>query len=327
MGSPPTLEGLYYEVRAFPIELRERVLMAVQAREGTIGEIAEVFSVSVGFVFRLLRRFRELGNIEPKPHGGGPAPLFDGPKLEELKALVQDRPDATLEELREQLQEKAHIEPSRPTVCRALQKLDLRRKKKRFFAQERKPKEREAFLQKVQELDAGQMVFIDERGSNINLSRTYARAPAGQRVEEALPENTPASISTAGTLGADKLLACCSLEGAFDGEAFATFIEEMVAPELKPGNTVIMDNVSIHQSPRVKAAIESKGATLLPLPTYSPDFDPIEPFWSKVKTHLRKIKARTADKLYAGLGAAIKLVTPQDIHGWFTYCGYYFTSA
>ena len=170
------------------------------------------------------------------------------------------------------------------------------------------------------------MIFIDEMGSNIDLTRRYDRAPGGQRVEEALPRNTPATLSTAGALSANKLLACCCLEGAFDSEAFVAFIERMVVPQLKAGNVVVMDNVSIHLSPRVKSAIESAGAQLLLLPAYSPDFDPIEPCWSKVKTHLRKVKARTVDLLYQAIGSACSLITPRDIRRWFINCGFNFTS-
>lgn len=309
-------------MRSYPIELRERVVKAVEQREGSIEAVAKTFSVGTTFIYKMLRQKEESGSLRPKPHGGGFAPLIDEPELKELRQLVEQQPDATLEELRDQLRQRAQVDASLPMVCRALQKLGLPRKKKRFFAQERNAKKRRAFRRKVQQLEPEEFVFIDEMGANINLSRRYARAPKGQRVEEALPQNTPANVSVAGALGARKLLAVCCIEGAFDGEAFAAFIEQMVVPQLEPGQTVLMDNVPTHQAARVESALKSAEATLLNLPAYSPDLDPMEPFWSKVKTHLRKVKARTVEALYKAIGSGMQLVTAEDICGWFSHAGY-----
>ena len=239
----------------------------MEQREGTIEQVAKLFMVGTTFIYKLFRQKEETGSIAPKPHGGGIKPMLDTPKLESLRQLVEEQPDATLEELQHKLQKQAQVKPSLPILCRALQKLGLPRKKKRFFAQERNAKKRRHFLKKVQESDPAKLVFIDEMGANINLSRPYARAPKGKRVEEALPCDTPTNLSVAGALGSRKLLATCCLEGAFDGEAFVAFIEQMVAPHRTPEN-VLMDNVPTHQSAKVKAAIESTGAQLLNLPPY-----------------------------------------------------------
>jgi transposase len=311
-------------MRGYPIELRERVMRAVEQREGSIEEVAKLFLVSPTFIYKLSRQKEATGTVDPKPHGGGLAPMLAGSKLEQLRRLVQAQPDATLAELQRQLQQQARVKPSRPTVCRALQKLGLRRKKKRFYAQERDPKQRAQFLHKVQQLDPRKLVFIDEMGVNLNLTRTHARAPGAERVAEALPRNTPPNVSVAGALGARRLLAACCVEGAFDGAAFAAFIEQMVVPRLRPGDTVLMDNVPTHQSARVASAIESVGAQLLKLPAYSPDLAPIEPYWSKLKGHLRTAKARSRGLLDQALAAGMKLVTAADIRGWFANCGYDF---
>jgi transposase len=309
-------------MRRYPVELRERVVRAVEQRESTIEAVAKVFSVGTTFIYKMLRQKEETGSIAPKPHGGGFAPLIDEPELKELRQLVQEQPDATLEELRDRLQQRMRVDASLPMVCRALQKLGLPRKQKRFFARERNKKKRRMFQRKVRKLEPEKFVFIDEMGANINLTRRYARAPRGQRVEEALPQNTPANVSVVGALGARQLLAACCIEGAFDGEAFTAFIEQAVAPQLRPGQTVLMDNVPTHQSARVESAIQSSGATLLNLPAYSPDLDPMESFWSKVKNYLRKAKARTAEALYRAIGSGMKLVTAEDIRGWFSHSGY-----
>jgi transposase len=312
-------------MRGYPVELRERVMRAVEQREGSIEQVAKLFMVSPTFIYKLSRQKEATGKVDPKPHGGGLAPMLAGSKLEQLRRLVQAQPDATLAELQRQLRQQAQVKPSRPTVCRALQKLGLRRKKKRCYARERDPKQRAQFLHKVQKLDPQKLVFIDEMGVNLNLTRTHARAPGAQRVVEALPRNTPPNVSVAGALGARKLLAACCVEGAFNGEAFAAFIEQMVVPRLQAGDTVLMDNVPTHQSARVAAAIKSAGAQLLKLPAYSPDLAPIEPYWSKLKGHLRTAKARSLDLLNKALAVGMKLVTAADIRGWFVHCGYNFT--
>lgn len=309
-------------MRSYPVELRERVVKAVEQREGSIEAVAKLFSVGTTFIYKMLRQKEEIGSLSPKPHGGGFARLIDEPELKELRQLVEEQPDATLEEFRDRLRQRAQVDASLPMVCRALQRLGLPRKRKRFFAQERNAKKRRAFRRKVQKLEPEKFVFIDEMGANINLSRRYARAPKGQRVEEALPQNTPANVSVAGALGARKLLAACCIEGAFDGEAFAAFIEQMVVPQLEPGQTVLMDNVPTHQAARVESAIKSAEATLLNLPAYSPDLDPMEPCWSKIKTYLRKAKARTVEALYKAIGSSMQLVTAEDIRGWFSHAGY-----
>jgi transposase len=299
-------------------------MRAVEQREGSIEEVAKLFMVSPTFIYKLSRQKEATGQVDPKPHGGGLAPMLAGSKLEQLRRLVQAQPDATLAELQHQLQQQAQVKPSRPTVCRALQKLGLRRKKKRFYAQEQDPKQRAQFLHRIQKLDPRRLIFIDEMGVNLNLTRTHARAPGAERVVEALPRNTPPNVSVAGALGARQLLAACCVEGAFDGEAFAAFIEQMVVPRLRPGDTVLMDNVPTHQTARVASAIESAGAQLLRLPAYSPDLAPIESYWSKLKGHLRTAKARSLDLLDQALAAGMKLVTAEDIRGWFANCGYYF---
>jgi transposase len=310
-------------MRTYPIELRERVLQAVENREGSIAAVARLFQVGETFIYKLVRQKEATGGVAPKPHAGGFAPLLDEARLEQLRALVREQPDATLAELQARLRQQAQVKPSLATVCRALKKLGLRRKQKRFFAQERNPRKREAFLQRIQQLDLRKLVFIDEMGVNLNLSRRYARAPGAERVVEALPRNTPANVSVAGALGARELLAACCLEGAFDGEAFAAFVQQMVVPQLKPGDTVVMDNVPTHQSAKVESAIRSAGARVLNLPPYSPDLAPIESCWSKIKAHLRQAKARTLDTLYQAIAAGIRLVTAEDIRGWFAHAGYH----
>ena len=165
-------------------------------------------------------------------------------------------------------------------------------------------------------------VFIDEMGSNLALSRLYGRAEPGVRVVDHLPSQRGENVSTIGALALDGVRAAMSLPGAIDGEAFLFFVRFHLVPALLPGDIVILDNVPTHKVDGVEEAIEAVGAQVKYLPAYSPDFSPLEHFWSKVKTILRGIGARGPKELLAALKRAFAEVTLQDILGWFQHCGY-----
>jgi transposase len=157
------------------------------------------------------------------------------------------------------------------------------------------------------------------------MGRSHGRAEPGKRVKEERPVNTPENTTVIGALGAEGMVSCLAVEGAADGEVFCRFIEEMLAPNLKPGQVVLMDNVPTHKSKRIEKAIEQRGAGLVYVPAYSPDLNPIDECWSKVKQTLRTLAARTKEKLMDGLKKALELITPEDIRGWFEHAGYIFT--
>ena len=166
------------------------------------------------------------------------------------------------------------------------------------------------------------MVFIDEMGSNITLARHYGRAEPGVRIIDKIPGARGENVSTLGALALDGMRQAVSLPGAVDGETFLFFIQQVLAPTLRPGEIVLMDNIPTHKVGGVQEAIEAVGARLEYLPSYSPDLSPIENFWSKVKTVLRRIGARTLADLLVALHYAFNTVTLDDILGWFTHCGY-----
>jgi transposase len=157
---------------------------------------------------------------------------------------------------------------------------------------------------------------------NLSLTRLYGRAPRGERVVGSAPQNYGSNTTLVGVLGIEGVEAAASFEGATDGITFRTFVEKLLAPSLSSGDVVVMDNLAAHKVKGIREAIESRGATLIYLPPYSPDFSPIEQCWSKVKTFLRAIGARTRDKLNEGVGQAFDLVTQADSRGWFSHCGY-----
>ena len=190
------------------------------------------------------------------------------------------------------------------------------------MASERDPKARQAFRRQVAPEDIRKFIFIDEMGSNLGFTRLYGRATPGQRVVEDVPSKKGENVSTIGAIGLDGVRAALSLPGAIDGETMAFFVTEMLAPELKPGEIVFMDNCSIHKVEEVTEAIEAVGARVVFLPTYSPDLNPIENCWSKVKSILRSLKPRSAEELFKALEKAFAAITTQNILGWFKHCGY-----
>lgn len=157
------------------------------------------------------------------------------------------------------------------------------------------------------------------------MTRTRARAPQGVRAEMLEPFERGQNISTIAALGLRGVCAPMTLAGAFDSEVFELYVEQMLVPELREGDWVLLDNVKFHYSPRAIRLIEAAGAVVLHIPAYSPDFNPIEECISKIKEYLRAIKARTKRKLYNALAKAIEKVTTDHILGWFKHCGYVFS--
>jgi transposase len=165
-------------------------------------------------------------------------------------------------------------------------------------------------------------VFVDECSTNIALTRPYARAPRGERAYGRAQRNWGKNVTLIASLSAEGVTAAMSVEGATDGAAFETYVRHFLAPPLKEGQLVVMDNLQVHKSLRVKDLIEGAGAEILFLPPYSPDFSPIEETFSKVKGILRQIGARTREALLEATSEALDAVSRRDAVGWFRHCGY-----
>ena len=181
---------------------------------------------------------------------------------------------------------------------------------------------RQLWQAQMPELDPRRLVFIDESGAKTNLTRTRGRSQRGERLKSFAPLghwHTTTMISAIDSAG---VRASMVLDGATDTEAFCVYIEQVLAPTLHPGEIVVMDNLQPHKHDRVRRAIEAAGATLVYLPPYSPDFNPIEPMWSKVKQSLRSAAARTFETLLEAIKAALASISAADCIGFYTGCGY-----
>jgi len=279
-------------------------------------QIARRFLVSVSFVTRLLRTHRDTGALEPKPHGGGNPAVLTPEDLERLRELIRQQPDATLEECRQRL----GVSCSPMTISRALSRLGLPRKKKVPRAQEQDRPEvqeqRREFCEELADLDPRRLVFGDECGAHTAMTRTHGRAPVGQRVSATVPGRWESITLTCG-LRLSGVTAALAFPGATNTGVFETYVEEVLVPELKPGDVVIWDNLKPHASEEAIAAVAAAGAEVVPLPPWSPDLTPIEEMISKVKGSLRSAAARTKEAVYAAFGSALHDVTLDDIAGWF----------
>lgn len=171
-------------------------------------------------------------------------------------------------------------------------------------------------------LDLARFKFVDESGVNLALTRLFGRAPRGERVVDSVPKNYGEDLTMLGALSASGVEALMTVNGATDGEVFLAFVREVLAPTLEPGDVVIWDNLGAHRSAAVRAVVEARGARLLFLPPYSPDMNPIERCWSKMKTFLRAAKARTREALETAIKQSLATVTESDARAWFAHCGY-----
>ena len=193
--------------------------------------------------------------------------------------------------------------------------------KKRLLSADRDEEERAAWRAENAGLDAGLIVSVDESGSNPAMCLRYGRAPKGQRAEAKVPRNRGANTTILAALTPQGLLAPMVVEGGTTIEVFLTFLEHCLCPALRPGQ-VLLDNLRVHKNHLVTERIEATGARVLFLPRYSPDFQPIEGVFAKLKAFLRRTAARTQQALEAAIAAGLATVTSQDACGWFTHCGY-----
>ena len=170
--------------------------------------------------------------------------------------------------------------------------------------------------------DPQQFVFVDESGTHTSLTRLYAWAPHDQRAHGQVPRNWGKNTTLVAGLTLHGLVAPWTVEGAMTSAAFEVYVREILVPLLQPGDVVVVDNLSVHKALPIRQAIEARGATLIFLPPYSPDFSPVEGAFGKIKAVLRRLGARTRDALLDAIAQALNTVTPDDALGWFTHAGY-----
>ncbi len=178
---------------------------------------------------------------------------------------------------------------------------------------------RHAFIEAIQHEDVTRFKFVDE----MTYTRRYGRSAGGQRVNAAVPLHNGPNVTLVAALSAQGVEAVMELDGALNTASFAVYLAQVLGPDLQPGDVVILDNLPVHKADGLAQLVEARGARLLYLPPYSPDFTPIELAFSKLKTQLRTAAARTREALRAALDEALKWITAQDAQNWFDHCGYH----
>ena len=246
-------------------DLRQRILDAIDRGEGSRRQLAARFAVDVSTITRLLQRRRQSGAIDPRPHAGGTKPTLDHEGLQRLRKLVEQTPDATLQQYKQGL----GISGSIMIVWRGLQKLGITRKKKTLHASEQdRPEvqqERSSFLEDVEPIEPKRLVFVDETGVTTAMTPAYGRAPRGERVEASAPASWE-SVTVIAAMGMDGVRAPLALPGSVNAATFESYVERILVPELHRGDVVVFDNLSSHLSPEVFEAIERADASVLSLP-------------------------------------------------------------
>jgi transposase len=174
----------------------------------------------------------------------------------------------------------------------------------------------------AEEIDARSLVFVDEMGTNISLSPLYGWAKKGERAYCSVPRNRGKNTTLLSSISVEGMGPSLAVEGATNREVFETYVEQVLAPTLRRGQVVVMDNLTAHKGERVRELIERQGCELLYLPPYSPDFNPIEEAFAKIKSFMRKAEARSREALLEAMGTAISALSAQDARGFFEHCGY-----
>ena len=181
---------------------------------------------------------------------------------------------------------------------------------------------REAWFEKFEDVKLDQLVFLDEFGASTQMTRTHALAPVGQRAVCRVPHGHWKMISTIAAMSTRGMVAAASFDGATDTPTFLLFVRDELMPQLKPGQIVVLDNLPAHKSPTIDKLLQSIGCSILRLPSYSPDYNPIEMAISKMKRLLRSMAQRTVSGLFDGIDQVLRAVTPEDAAAFMKHCGY-----
>jgi len=181
-------------------------------------------------------------------------------------------------------------------------------------------KRREEFIAKIGTITSERLIFLDESGVTTSMTRLYARAPGGTRISEGTPDSRWKILTILGALSTRGMIATMTIEEATDGDIFLAYLDHCLCPQLRAGDVVVMDNLSSHKVDGVEQRIKKCGAQVLYLPPYSPDLNPIEKAWAKLKALLRKAKARGKEALDQAITELLPLITPENAAAWFKHC-------
>ena len=288
------------------------------------GKVAEIYSVHVSSVYRLVRQMKDTGSVDLKTGSRGRKPSLSAEDLENIKRAVMEQPDITIHEINVKLGLSVCDETIRLKVA----EMNLNYKKTFHASEQERPEiqDERKWWRKWQDNimmpTLHRLVFLDESGVNTNLTRRYGRAFGKERVTDSVPLNKPKNTTILSSIRLDGSIAYTTYSGGTTGDKFIAYLKETLIPTLRPWDIVVMDNLRTHHIAEVRRLLSEAKVMLMYLPAYSPDLNPIEMMWSKVKAILRKKKERTAENLTAAIEEAMQEITSKDCQGWFCKAGY-----
>jgi len=306
-------------MKAYSPDLRERVLLDCDAGMET-RQAAVKHRVSESWIRRLKQRRRETGETTPRPCRNRRVAKWLA-HAERLRELVRQQPDATLGELATAL--GGELSPQ--TISRALRALRLTFKKVLHAVEQDRPDvaTRRLWWRLSQlGMPAKHLVFIDETGASTKMTRQRGRALRGERLVAKIPHGHWQTTTFVAGLRSDGISAPLVVDGPMNGELFRAYVEQQLVPTLQLGDVVVMDNLAAHKVSGIRAAIERVGARLVYLPPYSPDFNPIEQAFAKLKWLLRSAAQRTVDGLHQAIADALERFSPIECRNYFRNSGY-----
>jgi transposase len=307
-------------------DLRERIVRAVDAGS-TIRQAARRFAVSASAAIKLMQRVRQTGSLAPAQIGGYRRPLLEK-HADELRGIVSSQAGITLREIKAALAARGIAVKALSTIADMLHRLGLSHKKRSLRASEQdRPdvaRHRSRWRVWQRYMDGARFVFLDETSATTAMTRRSGWGPKGERLVDAAPAGHWKTTTFVAGLRASGIIAPFVLDGPMTGAVFRAYVEQVLAPELEPGDAVVMDNLSIHKVAGVREAIRAAGASVLYLPSYSPDLNPIEQLFAKFKALLRKAAARTQTALWETIGTSLDDFTPAECQNYIINSGYEF---
>jgi transposase len=286
-------------------------------------EAAERFGISASVVVIWMQRFNRTGAVAALPSGGSISPLEKHKKF--LLGLAARKPDMTLDEI-VAVMRKRKIPGSRTALWRFYERHNITFKKKSLYASEQDLEEvaraRRRWMRQQGLFDPAHLVFMDESWTNTSMVRLYGRCERGKRLVGHAPHGHWKTLTFVAGLRKSGMIAPFVIEGAIDGPMFLAYLKQCLAPQLKKGDIVVMDRLSVHEVAGVEEAIKAAGAKVRYLPTYSPDMNPMENAFAKVKSYLRKVAERTVSRLTRAISRAVGTVSADDCKNIFRHEGY-----
>jgi transposase len=308
-------------MQALSLDLRERIVALCQQGYAK-AVVAARFMVSLSSVKRFVKQFENEGHVRPTVQGRMQGKLTKRWR-KRLARQVAQYPDYTLGQHAMLWNKRYALPVSESCLSRALRAMGLTRKKKTLGALERDEEARRIFREVIRQLEAENIVVVDEMGSRIGMVPLYARSIRGTRAYDKVVRNYGQNITLLASMTTQGMQAAMTLDGAVDEVAFEQFVEQVLLPTLRPGQIVLLDNLAAHKSERVEHMVKQAGCALVFLPAYSPDLSPIEEAFSKLKAFVRRCRCQTITSLIKAISQGLNKITAQDVRGWFAHAGYW----